>query len=608
MFEPFCIALVGIVVGSAPAETIEIHVAPLRDQLSGQAIVAETVSEALGLLGVRRADGDAGATRILIHDGRYEIEEPIVIDAVLAGDGLFIGATENSNPIISGGRLISGLRVHEDGTWRVVIDEVRRGQWWFEEVFADLEPRVRARHPNTECARVVTAGPDNRTSFTFDPAEIPGDALDTHAEVVFLHDWSTSRIRIANVETTTNTITVAAPIGCKAPHYAITNFERHPRYFIEGGISLVDVPGEWALNRDSGEFVYMPMPGERIENVRLIAPVAPALLRITGSIDASVSNVVVHGLRFAHVNWPIPPYGYAEGQASFYEKRDRPGSDGTRDAVPAAIELSWASGCHIDSCTIASVGGSGIWLGEGCRDCQVTDSIVRDTGANGIMLGEAASRLVEGEPWLQTVPEQAASGNSVRHFLVERCGRRFFGAVGVWIGLAERTTIANCEIRDLPYTGVSVGWRWDQTPTPCRENVIEANHIHHVMQTLSDGGGIYTLGRQAGTVLRSNAIHHIRRNDGRAPSNGIFFDQGTMDLLVEENVIWAIDTTLIRWHWTYENTVRNNTFVLRKGQQIAYYNRAKAEDITYQGNRTPDEATWSTDQAGTIIRGAGVQH
>jgi hypothetical protein len=602
-----CILLLGAAIQLAPAGPIEIHVTSESAEAAPGVLVAETVPDALERLDELRDEGDERAAQVLLHDGRHVIAEPLVIDAALVGNGLLLAAAEDAEPMISGGRVIEGLRAHEDGTWRVVIDDVADGAWWFEEVFADVEPRTRARHPNAAYARVVTAGPDNRTSFSFDPDEMPVELIDRRAEVVFLHDWSTSRVRIADVDADEHVIAVAAPIGCKAPHYAITNFERHPRYFIEGSPLLVDAPGEWALDRESGEFIYMPMPGERIDDVQLIAPAASGLIRVAGSPDALIANVELRGIRFAHVNWPIPAYGYAEGQASFYEQRDRPGSDGTRDAIPAAIEMAWAEDCRIDSCAVTAVGGSGIWIGAGSRDCAVTDTIVRDTGANGIMLGEAAGRIVDGGPWWQTAPEQVASNNAVRHSLVERCGRRFFGAVGIWIGLAERTTVAHCAIRELPYTGVSVGWRWDQTPTPCRANRVEGNHIHDVMKTLSDGGGIYTLGRQPGTVLRHNAIHDVRRNAGRAPSNGIFLDQGTTELVVEKNVFWGIDTTPLRWHWTYENIVRNNVFALTESQGIAHYNRAKAEDITYEDNRTIEDDGRVPDAAREIVKQAGVR-
>ncbi|MBK7403272.1 MAG: right-handed parallel beta-helix repeat-containing protein [Phycisphaerales bacterium] len=265
----------------------------------------------------------------------------------------------------------------------------------------------------------------------------------------------------------------------------------------------------------------------------------------------------------------------------------------------------WAEDCAFEGCTIESVGGAGLWIGEGCRGCSVRDSVVRDCGANGVMIGEAAGRVVDGGAWWQTAPSQTASGNTVDHCLIERCGQRFFGAVGVWIGLAERTAVSGCEIRELPYTGVSVGWRWDETPTPCRENRIEDNHIHHVMQTLSDGGGIYTLGRQPGTVLRGNAIHDVPANAGRAPSNGTFLDQGTTDVLIEGNTFWAIDTTPLRWHWTFANVVRRNTFVLAPGQAIAQYNRANEADIRYEENQAVEASGWSEGAASAIVEHAG---
>lgn len=177
--------------------------------------------------------------------------------------------------------------------------------------------------------------------------------------------------------------------------------------------------------------------------------------------------------------------------------------------------------------------------------------------------------------------------------------------MGVWIGLAEKTRVEHCEVRDLPYTGVSVGWRWDETPTPCRDNLIAANHIHHVMQVLSDGGGIYTLGLQPGTILRGNAIHDVRANAGRAPSNGMFLDQGTTGIVIDRNIFWNIDRTPIRWHWTYQNTVRDNLFVLGERPEIAHYDRARAEDITYENNQILADLSAVEKLVEAIIQGVG---
>jgi Right handed beta helix region len=588
----------------APAQ-VRIHVLDGPVQLEEGSDTAPTIEAALERLAAARAAGDVSPATIYLAHRTYRITRPIELNAALVAEGLTLQASPSCKPVISGGVPIEGFEVQPNGTWRVTLPAVRGGEWWFEQLFVDGRRATRARHPNGAYARVVEAGPDNRTSFTFDPAELPPALVDGLSEVVLLHDWSSSRVRIQAVDPATHTITTANPIGCAAPHYRITNFEPHPRFFIEGSPRLVDVPGEWALERETGILTYMPLPGQSIDKLEVIAPRAPALLRATGTPEAPLRNLHLRGIRFAHTAWPIPSYGYAEGQAAFYEKRDVEGSGGTRDGVPAAIEFAWCEDSTIEHSVIESAGASGLWLGAGCHRCTVDETVVRDVGGNGILIGETAGRTVQGKTWWQAAPEQAASSNTVRRSLIERCGQRFFGAVGLWIGLAQGTTVERNEVRDLPYTGISVGWRWDETPTPCRTNLIAGNHIHAVMQTLSDGGGIYILGRQPGTVLRSNAIHDIRRNAGRAPSNGIFFDQGTSETLTEANVFWDIDTTPLRWHWTYKNRVAGNTFVLGEGQAIARYNRAQAEDIDYADNTTVAEADRPPDLARTIIDGAG---
>ncbi len=71
------------------------------------------------------------------------------------------------------------------------------------------------------------------------------------------------------------------------------------------------------------------------------------------------------------------------------------------------------------------------------------------------------------------------------------------------------------------------------TPTPSGNNRLESNHIHHVMSLLQDGGGIYTLGNMAGTVIRGNHIH-----DNPGVPGGIYLDEGSGFIEVTGNV-WS---------------------------------------------------------------------
>ena len=184
-----------------------------------------------------------------------------------------------------------------------------------------------------------------------------------------------------------------------------------------------------------------------------------------------------------------------------------------------------------------------------------------------------------GEPG---TPLHLTQNVTVENCLVEDVGARYFGAVGIWIGMAANCAIRSNEIRDVPYTGLSVGWRWSPVDSACKGHLVENNHIHHVLLTLSDGGGIYTLGRQPGTILRNNHIHDVRVNAGRAESNGIFMDEGTTDLLVEGNHIHDIARSPMRFHQAGRNTLRNNKLRPLAGIPALRFNSTPEENITVE--------------------------
>jgi hypothetical protein len=137
----------------------------------------------------------------------------------------------------------------------------------------------------------------------------------------------------------------------------------------------------------------------------------------------------------------------------------------------------------------------------------------------------------------------------------------------------------------LPYTGISLGWNWSAAPTVCEGNLVTANHIHHVVQLLSDGAGIYTLGRQPGTILRGNVIHDVTVNAGRAESNGIFMDEGSSEMLVENNVIYNIAKSPVRFHKAGKNILRQNQLVTRPKVPPFRYNDTNEKLIVLKENQ-----------------------
>ncbi len=58
-------------------------------------------------------------------------------------------AASGQQPILSGGRRISGWKVGADGRWRVTLDDVKGGKWAFLQLFVDDQRRFPPRLPKT---------------------------------------------------------------------------------------------------------------------------------------------------------------------------------------------------------------------------------------------------------------------------------------------------------------------------------------------------------------------------------------------------------------------------------------------------------------------------
>ncbi|MHC4402890.1 MAG: right-handed parallel beta-helix repeat-containing protein [Planctomycetota bacterium] len=549
----------------------------------------------------------AGLERpIVVHiiKGTYRITKPIVFGPKDGGTDEFAvsyvgheameAPADAELPLISGGRVITGWKVQDDGTWTTVIPEVREGKWHFRELFVDGRRATRARHPNEGYLRVEKVGEDRRTNFRFAEGDLRAYSDLDEVELVFLHDWSITRTPVKEIDEATRTLRVPHQIGGPSRWAVMDWFEKQPRYYLENSAKFLDAPGEWHLSRKTGVLRYRPRPGERPDDIEVIAPVARQLLVVRGRPDENrpVRNLEFANFNFEHAAWSPPGGVYWGRQACTYWTPDTvEAGKSHEEADPAAVHFELAESCRLVSCQVAHVGRTGIWLARGCRNNRAAFNHVFDCGGNGISIGEGQARRVGDAPWWQAAPEQAASGNEVLGNTVEHCGRELFGAVGIWVGLAGKTTIECNEVRHVPYTGVSVGWMWwnprdrpEPRKTPCAENVVADNHIHHVMQTLSDGGGIYTLGTQPGSALRGNLIHDVRLNAGRAESNGMFLDQGTGEFVIENNVIYNIDRSPLRFHKGWKNLVRNNTLEVGDGVPTVRYNDTVEERIRLENN------------------------
>jgi hypothetical protein len=520
---------------------------------------------------------------VVLHGGTYRLKEPLVFDA---GDGgtkdvaVTWQAAEGATVTLSGGEILTGWnRVDGDRrVWCVPVPGLADGKRYPRHLWVNGKRATRARWPNAGAdppyVKITGGGiADDLEDFTlrFKPDVLKRWTNLADTEIVVLKLWSALRKRVASVDPQAGTVTLRPP----HVYTSLSNRARKGMWaYFENSPDFLDAPGEWCLDRGSGMILYRPRGGEDMTEAEAVVPRLERLVVLAGTQEAPVRNLAFRGLTFAHTEWRLPEVGHDGRQAFFwYGGRAVP----EEKAFPAsALHWRWAEGCSLEGCTVTHTGATAVRMEEGCRRCEVAGCHVVDAAGNGVMAGvhrDPGQRPRGGsvttglpEPPRPPLPPEPPLPRdiTITRCVVERCGAAFPGAVGVWVGFARDVAVTHNRIHDHPYTGISIGWRWDPKPTSAAGFTVAHNHIYECMQLVGDGGGIYSLGWIPGTVISENLIHAIRRNPHciGAPNNGIFFDQGSKGFLIKDNVIFDTAADPVRfnqckreWHEWEGNTL-----------------------------------------------------
>lgn len=576
---------VGFTVVAAP---VTIHVSPAgNDAWSGSLATANgarsdgplaTLPAALKAARALATDQVKDGIVISVGDGVYELAAPLTIapDDANGARRLAIAAAPNETPVLSGGRVIKGWRpvAGRPEVWEAEIPDVRAGQWYFRQLFVNDQRRQRARTPNTGFYRIQGESPqDKPVKLHFKPGDIKTAwAADGDVEVVAFLAWADIRMQIRAVDEANHVATLS---GDPRP----SNRENNAQYYIENAPDGLDQPGEWYLNRRTGMVTYWPLPGEDMTKVRVVAPRLEELVRVEGDFAGkrAVEHLTLRGLTFAETDWTLGPNGYADTQAAI--------------AVHGDVFAEAATDCTIEDCTFTRLADYALELGRGCQRWRVVGNRMFDLGAGGVRLGVPDKR---GDAFEQNY------GHVVTDNDIHDGGLVFAPAVGLVILQSGQNRIAHNHIHDLYYSAISVGWNWGYQETPCRENIIEFNHLHDLGKfLLSDMGAVYTLGIQKGTVIRNNLIHDV--NAFTYGGWGLYTDEGSTDIVLENNVVYHCKSAGFHQHYGRDNVFRNNIFAFNRENQLM---RTRAEahisfiftnNIVYYDSGNLLGSNWSND-------------
>lgn len=495
---------------------------------------------------------------VFLCGGTYPMGEPLVFTEADSGTEacpITYQAYPGEQPILSGGVLLPNTWEPDDSQqsktkcdgklWRLDLSKTSgNDQWKFNQLFVNDERRVRARIPNRG-SFLRSAGPvskNNNREFYFKNNDLmEWDNLRDTLVVVY-HSWETSLHHIQKLDTETGCVTLVEP----SP-WPMGQWEKQHRYYVENVFEGLDEPGEWYFNRNTGTLYYYPMPGETMDQVKAIVPrVTSTLVRFDGkpSEDHYVEHLHFHGLAFRHTDANLKKI-QNPGQGEIYQ--------------PALIMAVGLRNSSIVECEVAHAGAHAIWMANGCKDNRIQQCHIYDLNGGGVYIGGGWG-IQDNSPTERI---------TVDNCFIHDGGLLFHGAHGVWIGTSSYNQITHNEISNFDYTGISCGWSWGFQPTTAHHNNLDYNYIHHLSngEGLSDMGGIYTLGISPGTTERNNHIHDVYNYAHVSHGSGIYPDEGSSEILIENNVVHHVDTCPLFQHYGKDNTIRNNIFAFGgKGQ------------------------------------------
>jgi hypothetical protein len=509
--------------------------------------------------------------RVVIRGGTYYQSRPLEFgpqDSGTTNAPITYAAAPGERVVLSGGhRLRGGHWGQANGhrAWVIELPEVKLGRWRFRQLFVNGVRCPRTRLPEQGEYR-IEALPGYTGDFLRSPTKqfvfAPGNISSAwrnlrDVEVVGLTRWLDNRLPISNVDSEHRTVTFD-----RASLFALVDTADHPSvYWVENVFEALDTRGQFYLDRTGGVLYYLPQENERMPSAEVIAPRLAQVVRVVGRPGAPVHDLRFEGIVLAHTEWE-PPADYASSLQAGIE-------------VPGALLFDYAERCAFTDGGVEHVGNYGVEVGVGCSNIEIARNTLTDLGAGGVRIGhffswetDGSGRLTErGLKRKAAMPTGPRSERiTVADNVISHGGRFTPEAVGVFVGDNANNTIVHNDIFDLYYSGISVGSIQDFGPSQAAGNIVEYNRVHNIGQgMLSDLAGIYTCSTP-GSRVAHDVVHDVSRRE--YGGWGIYLDEGSHDLLVEDNLVYRCRDGALFAHRNHNITAQNNIFALNSAAQI----------------------------------------
>lgn len=162
-----------------------------------------------------------------------------------------------------------------------------------------------------------------------------------------------------------------------------------------------------------------------------------------------------------------------------------------------------------------------------------------DMGGNGILAGSFGPEAHEAHlPYDPSDRRIICTDLNITNNLITDVSNEDWGCVGIGAGFVKDIKICHNEISEVSYTGISMGWGWNQQVCSMSNNLIKGNLIHHYAKHMYDTAGIYTLGSQPHSFIEENVVRDIYSPSYAHDPNHWFYlytDEGSSYITVRNN-------------------------------------------------------------------------
>ncbi len=525
----------------------------------------ETLDEALTTLRktVKRQKSDV---ELRLKEGVYRLQEPLRFDESLSGKNGFkvrVAAAEGESVVLSGGVEVTGWERVEgnlfkapftsDRKLRTLIVGGKRARMAgtnkpIQALGAYGEIEIKGDEPWAFGAGKTVKGLRFKQSAEMLPFRNAEDI-----ELIQNNVWTEKILCASKIEKWGEEIAVEF----QQPYSTILNSlawagrtKYEGAFLIRNAYELLDEAGEFYFDR-AAQTIYYISHGEDLGEVEVIAPMTEGLLRIEGSSCSSiVENLEFEGLTFSYDSWNLVDmegsHGFGGiqslGVAMKYipDGNWHPTKYNSVDVPQGTIEVKNARGIRFIRNRFEHLGSAvAINLVNDVCESEVTGNRFNDLLGNAVSVGHPQHyEIGDGDPGCVYAPgiegvcrDIAITNNYIRNVSLD------FRQVEAIVGFFCRNVkIDHNDIYGTPYGAIALGWWWGNAKIPesttAGNNSISYNRAGHTHTMLTDGGIIYMLGRQPGSVARRNYLF-----DG---PRCIYPDDGSSGWLIEENFIVSL--------------------------------------------------------------------